>query len=165
MIIKKIGGSLVATIAMLTLGNAALADDYCATESNEIKYMSDMLICSKDGGQWSQPIWQYQGKKGDGCVIHSKLAKLLYVPRDPDGTKPPVGGKNGKGGNLASGAANDLVDHKYQSALEQLQGFQNTIEFDAKLNPENPTAAKDAENWRTWAMGMQGKVKACMPTT
>jgi len=158
MIIKRLGGSLAIAVSMLAFSMTAFAQA-CDVESAEIKYMADVLVCGKDGGQWNDAaIWQFKGKNGDGCEVHTKLAKLLYEERTDE---PPP---RKKGNNVAKGAANDLDDGKYQSALDQLQLFIDTIVNDAKLNPNNPDAAEQADDWVTWAMGMQGKVEACMPT-
>ena len=154
--IKKIGSGLVVAISMLAFNAAAQADHNCGSQIDGIKTIELWLNCDKT---WTDdPIWQFQGGKGknkdvttDGCEVHKKLSKLLYELRTDE---PPIqGGKNGKGNgnNQARGAANDLDDHKYQSAVDQLQLFQDTIENDAKLNPDfEPTDLpyyRDAQMW------------------
>lgn len=162
--IKKIGGSFAVAISMLAFNAVAQAD--CTVESAEIKLQADWLLCAKDGGKETQAIWQFKGTKGDGCEVHKKLAKQLYVPHD----EPPLGRGKGKGNNIAQGAANSLDDEKYEDALMHLQTFIDTIRESAKLNPKNPDAASDADWWATWAQGMKGRIEGtavaqgCMPT-
>ena len=156
---KKIGAALAVAIATLTLSGPALASDACDDTSYKIKYMTDMFICGTHGGQWPQAISQCKGKRGDGCDVHDKLAKLMHVIRDEEPPKP--GGKKGKGNNLARGAANDLDDHKFQSAIDQLQLFWDTIEYDAKLNTKNDNADVEADDWQAFAVQMQAAIQGC----
>lgn len=156
---KKMGAALAVAIATLTLNGPVLANDACSDTSFKIKYMTDMFICATHGGQWPQAIWQFKGKKGDGCDVHDKLAKLMYVVRDEEPPKP--GGKKGKGNNLARGAANDLDDHKFQSAIDQLQLFWDSIEYDAKLNTKNDNADVEADDWQAFAIQMQAEIQGC----
>ena len=170
MSIKKISGALAVVVAMLGFNSIAQADDACAADSADIKLYADMLICGYgeyDGGQWTmQSIWQFKGKKGDGCAVHEKLAKQLHTPHD----EPPLGRGKGKGNNLAQGAANSLDDHKYEDALQHLQNFIDTINESARLNPDfvaapeaHQTAAWWAQAWVDMATAMKRRVESCMP--
>ena len=89
--------------------------------------------------KWTyDPIWQYRGGKKnetlDGCEVHANLAKQLYVEHDD----PPKdrGNPDNKGFRLAQGAANALLDHKYEDAILHLRNFYETIANNAKLNPD-----------------------------
>ncbi len=170
--IKKIGSGLVVAMSMLAFNAAAQADDNCKSQIDKIRMLELQLNCDKT---WNlEPIWQFQAGKGknkdvttDGCEIHSKLSRLLYELRTEE---PPIqGGKNGKGNgnNQARGAANDLADHNYQSAVDQLQLFEDTIANDAKLNPEFTDAAKWADYFKTHAMSIRGEIdpltETCSP--
>ena len=156
---RKWQAVLAATIATLMLSSPVIAGDACSDTSFKIKYMTDMFICANHGGQWPQAIWQFKGKKGDGCDVHDKLAKLMHAVRDEEPPKP--GGKKGKGNNLARGAANDLDDHKFQSAIDQLQLFWDSIEYDAKLNTKNDNADAEADDWQAFAIQMQVEIQGC----
>ena len=171
---KKITGGLAAAVAMLGLSGAAVADhDDCAGVADKIIMKTSWLLCDDNGGQYDfDPIWQFQGKKGNGCEVHFKLAKQLYVPHDD----PPKDRGKGKGFRLAQGAANSILDHNYESAILHLQNFQETIESSAKLNPDPDavfpvksgdvryTAAELADWWKSWAAIKEDEVAACMPT-
>ena len=90
--------------------------------------------------KWTyDPIWQYRGGKKnetlDGCEVHAKLAKQLYVEHE-DGEPPKDRGNPNKGFRLAQGAANALLDHKYEDAILHLRNFRETIANNAKLNPD-----------------------------
>lgn len=169
---KKISGA-VAALTLLLVGGVTQADhDACLAEAEEIIIKTDFLLCADDGGQYVyDPIWQFKGKKGDGCEVHAKLAKQLFVPHDD----PPANQGKGKGFRLAQGAANAILDHKFEDAILHLQNFQNTIEFNAKLNTDPDaefpfkstgvrfTAAELADWWKSWAASMESRVAACMP--
>lgn len=170
----KIFGGAAATLTLLLAGGVAQAnDDACATIADEIIMKTSWLICDDNGGKYTyDPIWQFKGGKGNGCDVHFKLAKQLYVPHD----SPPDGKGKGKGFREAQGAANAILDHKYEDAILHLQNFQNTIADAAKLNmdkdavfPEKPsgeryTAAELADWWKGWAAIKESEVAACMPT-
>lgn len=159
MIIRKLGGSLA--VAILAFSTNAIAGD-CTAQADDIKnQFVKELLCTTDGGWWyDTPIWQYQGKKGDGCVVHGKLAKQLYVAHDDNDPPTNKGGKNGF--REAKGVANSLYDRKFEEALQSLQIFIDTIENDAKPNPAFPGGVPAAENeaglWVLWAKGMQDQI-------
>jgi hypothetical protein len=168
----KIGG-VAAALTLLLVGSVAQADhDACLAEAEEIVMKTSWLVCDDFGGKYVyDPIWQFKGKKGNGCEVHSKLAKQLYVLHDD----PPRDRGKGKGFRLAQGAANSILDHKFEDAILHLQNFQNTIEESAKLNPDTDaefpeksagvqfTAAELADWWKSWAANMESRVAACMP--
>ncbi len=131
--IRKWQAVLTATIATMTLSGPAMAEHKCSAQIEQLRDgLVQRLSCNKT---WDDdPIWQFQGGKGknkdvdtDGCSIHEKLSALIYEKRTEE--PPKLGGKKGKGNNLAKGAVNDLIDHKFQSAIDQLQLFQDTIEY------------------------------------
>jgi len=161
MIIKRLGASLAVAVSFLAFSMNAVAGD-CVAQADAIKNeFVNKLLCTADGGWWYDiPIWQYQGKKGDGCVVHGKLAKLLYVPHVD--SEPPTnkGWKNGF--RDAKGAANSLYDGKFAEAVLTLQQFIDTIENDAKPNPAFPGGVPAAENeaglWVLWAEGMRDQI-------
>ena len=154
--IKKMSGSLAVAVSLLALNGVAMAGD-CSLESTDIKLQAATLRCEflGNGTYTGDPIWQFKGKGEKGCVVHEKLAKLLYELR----TDPPPEQK--KGNNKAKGAANDLDDHKYQSAIDQLQLFIDTIEYDAVLNPDYKGAADAAREQQNWAVDMQNQILSC----
>lgn len=160
MSIKKLCGSVVAAMGMLVLSAPAMAGD-CTDVAYAIKTASSNLICSADG--WTgDPIWQWKGKGDLGCAVHEKLAKQLFVPHDD----PPADRGKGKGFRLAQGAANALLDGKYEDALLHLQTFWDTIEYNAKLNSDNPDAAAQADAQQALAedfMAMIDPVLGCTP--
>ena len=154
--IRKWQAVLTATIATMTLSGPAMAEHKCSAQIEQLRDgLVQRLSCNKT---WDDdPIWQFQGGKGknkdvdtDGCSIHEKLSALIYEKRTEE--PPKLGGKKGKGNNLAKGAVNDLIDHKFQSAIDQLQRFQDTIEYDAVLNPDPDFSAEGhtAEEWAYW---------------
>jgi len=136
--IQKIGGSLAVALSLVAFGTAMADEASCLAVGDDIQYLSQELRCDPDG-YWTGPaIWQYKGKGELGCIVHEKLAKLLYEER----TEPPPEIK--KGNNLAKGAANDVYDGKYQDAIDQLQRFIDTILYDARLNKDFDGAAAAA---------------------
>lgn len=156
--IKKIGGSLAVALSMLALNGVVMADCDVGTISTDIKDQATALRCDGLGGSYKgAPIWQYKGDGDKGCVVHEKLAKLLWEVRDGS-TPPPI--KNGN--NLAKGAANDMDDGKFQSAIDQLQRFWDTIEYEAVLNRKNIGASDAAEAQQLWAVGVQTEIAACL---
>ena len=177
--IKKISGTLAVVITMLVFNSIAQADDICTRQIDIITTTSKNLGCySTSDGSWMEPpIWQWgKGKKTgeDGCVIHHKLQQALYVPRDPyrdDGTTPPYKGKTNRNGfNLAQGAAQLLVSHDFEGAMNKMQQFHDTIKDNAKLNtdpkdwPDPLVPAKYADRLMTWALATKGRIEDCMPT-
>jgi len=143
---RKWQAVFAATIVTLTLSSPAMAGD-CAADKAQIDQLELLVQNLSCGGDWpvGNPIWQgakAKGKNKDAdvdpalCSIHEKLLKLIYEERTEEGAPPKPGGKNGKGNNLAKGAVNDLRDYKFQSAIDQLKLFEDTIEFDAVINPE-----------------------------
>ena len=154
--IKKMSGSLVTAISVLALSAPAMAGD-CDDVADAVEAAANNLICTTDGGVtgWSgDAIWQFKGKGDLGCAVHSKLAKQLYVPHD----EPPLGRGKGKGNNVAQGAANALRDHKYEDAIAHLQNFWDTIEYNARLNSDNPDAAAQADDQQEIAMLLMGEI-------
>jgi len=154
--IKKLSGTFAVAVSLLALNSVAMAGD-CSVQSTDIKDQAVALRCEAlgNGTYVGDPIWQYRGKGEKGCVVHEKLAKLLDELRTEE---PP---QQKKGNNKAKGAANDLDDHKYQSAIDQLQRFWDTIEYDAVLNPDNPGAVDAAALQQEWAVDMQTQILAC----
>ena len=160
--IKKMSGSLVAAISVLALSAPAMAGD-CDEVADAIEAAANNLNCTTDGitGWTGDAIWQWKGKGELGCAVHAKLAKQLYTPFDP--SKPPP---KKKGNNDAKGAANALRDHKYESAILHLQTFWDTIEYNARLNSDNPDAAAQADAQQEIAMLFMGEIDAvngCTP--
>ena len=161
--IKKMSGSLVAAISVLALSGPALAGD-CTEVADAVEAAAINLICTTDGGitGWTgDNIWQWKGKGELGCAVHAKLAKQLYVPFDASKPPPKKGGKND-----GKGAANALRDHKYEDALLHLQNFWDTIEYNARLNSDNPDAAAQADAQQEIAMLFMGEIDAvngCTP--
>ncbi len=157
--IKKIGGSLAVALSMLALNCVVMAVCDVGTISTDIKDQATALRCESlgNGTYIGDPIWQYKGDGNKGCVVHEKLAKLLWELRDGS-TPPPI--KNGN--NLAKGAANDMDDGKFQSAIDQLQRFWDTIEYEAVLNRKNKGASAAAEAQQGWAVGVQTEIAACL---
>jgi hypothetical protein len=161
MIIKKLGGSFVAAMAILALSAPAMAGD-CTDVAYAIKAASTNLICGDADANWTGPaIWQWKGKGELGCAVHEKLAKQLFVLHD----EPPLGRGKGKGFRLAKGAANALLDHKYEDALLHLQNFWDTIEYNAKLNSDNPDAAAQAEAQQALAMDFMSMIDPVLGCT
>ena len=135
--IKKMSGSLVAATLLLGLNTVAMAD--CATVISDTEDLAAMLRCEVDVGTWdnNNAIWQWKGKGSMGCAVHRKLAKQLNEERDEydSETMPPYkGAKNKNGNNVAAGAANDLRNGKFESALAHYQTFMDTIMYSAKVN-------------------------------
>lgn len=161
--IKKMSGSLAVAVTVLALSAPAMAGD-CDDVADAIEAAANNLICTTDGGLtgWTgDAIWQWKGKGELGCAVHKKLAKQLFVPFDP--SKPPP---KKKGNNDAKGAANALRDHKYESAILHLQNFWDTIEYNARLNSDNPDAAAQADAQQEIAMLFMGEidpVNGCTP--
>lgn len=147
--IQKLGGSLAAAISIFALSAPVLADHTCGEVITNLKGQAADLRCETDiYGDYLEtevPIWQFKGKTSAkyGCQVHDKLAKLLHELRTTE--PPPQGGKNGNGNgnNQARGAANDLDDDKFDSAIDQLMLFWNTIEYDAKLNMDDYPNSED----------------------
>ena len=198
---KKIAGGFAVTLPIVMLcGLANAADDYTIkTVASHIESHVKALTCNntetKDASgavtgvtiNWTAPdlatvyhapIWQYKGQVGEkGCVVHDSLVKQLYVPRADyvEDTMPPYkGAKTAKGNNLASGAANDLMDGKYESAVKHICTFIDVIDNNARLNSVDdfsPTtayklamdqilAADDRENDAGWLFDL-GEMRTC----
>lgn len=155
--IKKMSGSLVAATLLLGLNTVAMAD--CADVITEIELKANALRCttSSSGGQWdpANPIWQYKGTKGDGCVIHEKLARKL----DEERTEPPPKINKNKT-NTEAGAANNFRNGKYEAGQQSLQDFIDTMLYAAKTK-DGQQGEEDA--LVDWAMTMQIDALACMP--
>lgn len=144
--IKKITGGLAAALPIVMLSGMATADHVDVNDvATEIFMHAEKLACdyTKDAEgnvlaiAWADandvvytaPIWQHKGKVGSyGCVVHDSLAKQLYVPHD----SPPIG--RGKTKAVAKGAANDLWDGKFDSAVKHICTFIDVIENNARLN-------------------------------
>lgn len=165
----KLSTALGAGVVALSMGQAAMADMVCPYLADpsydtanlrsdlvrDLPMVATSLRCDTDSGTWpnGNPIWKYRSS-GDGCLVHSKLAKLLDEPRDSLSSPPPIK----KGGNTAAGAANDLANGKDDEALTKLYEFVNTILYSAKLNPNfapiaGKTAADKAADFRGIAEG------------
>lgn len=141
--IKKITGGLAAALSAFMLSGIATADHvdvddvaldiflHAGKLTCDIDYTRDPVIMWTDhlGNTQTAPIWQYKGKVAEyGCVVHDNLAKQLYVPHD----SPPIG--RGKTKAVAKGAANDLWDGKFDSAVKHICTFIDVIENNARLN-------------------------------
>ena len=199
---KKIAGGFALALPIVMLSSVANAvDDYTiGLVASDIISHAEALKCeiipvydtadpSKQIGStinWTAPdltiyhapIWQYKGQVGEkGCVVHDSLVKQLYVPRADyvEDTMPPYkGAKTAKGNNLASGAANDLMDGKYESAVKHICTFIDVIDNNARLNSVDdfsPTtayklamdqilAADDRENDAGWLFDL-GEMRTC----
>ena len=133
MTIKKLSGSLAVAMAVFGLSGAAIADDHlqsCQDVIIEIELKADALRCGPYGWDPTMPIWQFRGTKGDGCVVHEKLARKLNEER----TEPPPK-INKKGTNDAAGAANSFANGKYEAGLLSLQEFVDTMLYAANVKP------------------------------
>jgi len=96
--------------------------------------------------EYNAPIWQYKGQVGVlGCAVHASLAKQLFTPFDPN--EPPVT-KKGKGAAQATskGASNDLMDGKYESAVQHICTFIDVIDNNARLNTVDDFPSTTAED-------------------
>jgi len=161
--IKKICGSLAVAISMFALSATASAGEYfdCPIGDRdatvtEIIDMATALRCDGDfsspenPGLWSHvdPIWQWKNKPENGCIVHTKLARLLYEERNfDDSSSKPRMNKN----NLAKGAAQDLTEDtvaKDDSARAQLMKFIQDI----GVATENPGHDQDARDFIDSAM-------------
>ena len=154
--IKKMSGSLVAATLLLGLSTVVMAD--CDDVIYEIELKADALRCDPDpdiGWDAKNPIWQYKGTKGDGCVIHQKLAKKLNEVR----TEPPPK-INKKGTNFAAGAANNFRNGKYEAGQQRLQDFIDTMMYAAKAH-DDQQGEEDA--LVEWATGIQTEAMVCRP--
>lgn len=167
---KKIAGGFAVTLPIVMLcGLANAADDYTIkTVASHIELHAKALTCNnteiKDpvSGEvteviinWTAadlatvyhaPIWQYKGQVGEmGCVVHASLAKQLFTPFDPN--EPPVT-KKGKGAAQATskGASNDLMDGKYESAVQHICTFIDVIDNNARLNTVDDFPSTTAED-------------------
>jgi len=92
--------------------------------STNLVALATELRCSPgteaNPGAWTgAPIWQ---KRGEGdCEVQESLAKKLNEERDfEEGDKPP---RNKNNTNTAAGAANDVANGKYLSAVDKLDAF------------------------------------------
>ena len=153
--IKKMSGSLAVAIAVLGLSSVATAD--CLDTITEIEHMADELRCSTVDGDYNRDtaIWQYK-RNGDGCVIHSKLARKLNEER----TEPPPR-INKKRTNTAAGAANSFANGKYEAGLASLQDFIDTMLYSAKANPGKQGEEDLLVEWATDVYTEAADV--CMP--
>jgi hypothetical protein len=141
MSIKKLSGSLAVAIAVCGLSGAAMAD--CEDVIIEIERQADALRCEPDG-LWdaSMPIWQYRGKKGDGCVLHEKLARKL----DEERAEPPPK-RNKKGTNTKAGAAEAFAKGQYEEGLAQLQEFIDELLYSLEAKPDMQAAEDALVQW------------------
>ena len=169
---KKIAGGLAAALPIVMLSSFANAADQYTTGlvASDIQAHAKALTCeiipiyddvtkeqtgstinwtAPDLTVYHAPIWQYKGQVGEkGCVVHASLAKQLFVPRDEynaDTMPPYKGAKTAKGGNVASGAANDLMGGKYESAVQHICTFIDVIDNSARLNTVDDFAPTNAE--------------------
>lgn len=151
--ISKLSGSLVAATLILGLNAVATADlsEECLDVIADIEgQAASIRQCDKNGLDYPTPIWQYKGTKGDGCVVHEKVARKL----DEDRTEPPPPIK--KGNNVAAGAANDFLNGKYDAGQAKLQDFIDTLMYAAKaVDQEREDALVE------WAVGVQTDAMAC----
>jgi hypothetical protein len=158
--IKKVGGIAAILFTCGSFGSVALADcrEIVALDAEALAIQ---LRCSgyRDGldAEWKgDPIWQYKGKKGDGCEVHYRLAKKL--DEEPQ-LKTTV---KGKPKNTNRGVASALRAYKDEAAIESLQQFMDTIMYNAKLNPDPDVDAAaaaqafvdDASLILTWVYGL-----------
>jgi len=146
---RKWQAAIAATIVTLTLSSPAMAGD-CAADRAQIDQLELLVQHLSCGGDWppGNPIWQGAKAKGKNknadvdpelCSIHEKLLKLIFEQRYEPGSTDPYDEKPKKNKhetNYARGAVHDLRDYKFQSAIDQLKRFEDTIEFDAVINPE-----------------------------
>ena len=151
--IKKMSGSLAVAIAVLGLSSVATAD--CLDTITEIEMKAVELRCSDTGYNTDTAIWQYK-RNGDGCVIHSKLARKLNEVRTEE---PPR--INKKGTNTAAGAANSFANGKYEAGLASLQDFIDTMLYSAKANPGKQGEEDLLVEWATDVYTEAADV--CMP--
>lgn len=81
-------------------------------------------------GNWShEEIWQ---KRGDGdCAVQDSLAKKLNEEREFDENSKPPRNKNNT--NTAAGAAGDVRNAKYLSAVDKLDAFIKDV-YKSRLN-------------------------------
>ena len=167
---KKIAGGFAVTLPIVMLcGLANAADDFTIkTVASHIEFHAKALTCNNTETMdaatgevtgvtinWTAPdlatvyhapIWQYKGQVGEmGCVVHASLAKQLYTEFDPN--EPPVL-KKGKGVSQASskGASNDLMDGKYESAVQHICTFIDVIDNNARLNTVDDFPSTTAED-------------------
>lgn len=94
----------------------AVCGDAAAT-SAELVRLSEHLRCGEEAPHWpsDNPIWE---KMGSGsCDVHESLADKLWVePSEPVDT-----GKKGKGpGKVTEGAAQKVLEGKYEDAIQKL---------------------------------------------
>ena len=96
-----------------------------ATITANLVGLAEELRCAPgtvaNPGNWplGYPIWQKRG--GGSCDVQDALAKKLNEERDfGDDSKPP---RNKNNTNTAAGAANDVNNGKFLSAVEKLDAF------------------------------------------
>ena len=161
---KKIAGGFAVTLPIVMLcGFANAADHYTiGLVASHIEAHAKALTCGSKvvedveiplywtasdlKTEYYAPIWQYKGQVGEmGCVVHASLAKQLYTPFDPN--EPPVT-KKGKGVAQATskGASNDLMDGKYESAVQHICTFIDVIDNNARLNTVDDFPSTTAED-------------------
>ena len=148
MTIKKLSGSLAAALAVFGLSGAAMADGHiqsCDDVVIDIERQAVALRCEPDG-LWdpANPIWQYRGKKGDGCVLHEKLARKLNEERTEPPPKP-----NKKGKNTKAGAAEALAKGQYEEGLAQLQEFTDELLYSLEAKPDMQDEEDALLEWGT----------------
>lgn len=107
-----------------------------ATISASLEGLATYLRCSPgtgaNPGTWPyDAIWQ---KRGEGsCEVQDSLAKKLNEEREfAEGDKPP---RNKNNTNTAAGAANDVANGKYLSAVDKLDAFVRDV-YKSRLNSE-----------------------------
>jgi hypothetical protein len=168
----KLCGSFAVAASILGMSGIASADDYpfVCNEGSLIAAMQHIaqdLRCKPDG-DWAGPaIWR-KGRTAS-CDIQTSLAKQLDEPRTAEDAPPPVGGKNGKGGNLAAGAANDLLNGKVDDAKLHIANYLAGIDK-ANVNDSFGTyLGMSASGWSMWFRNygedFQGCLEDLYPTT
>ena len=124
---RKILAALGAALVMLGISMPAAAFD-CggndpATIQANLTALAQTVRCENDStvnpGLWNSdnPIWEKRAQPS--CDVHQRLARQLHEEREfAAGTKPP---KNTN--NLATGAAWDVRNGKYEGAISKLDSF------------------------------------------
>ena len=105
-------------------------------------------------GTWptDYPIWQKRG--GGSCEVQDSLAKKLNEERE-EGTKPRP---NKKVTNTTAGAANDVTNGKYLSAVEKLDAFVDDV-YKSRLNIWDDGPANGFQNTLAAKMYFVGEVQ------
>lgn len=129
--IRKSLTAIGAALMMVGMSAPASAYEWCTgtdtpnpvTITANLEALATELRCDLESevnpGTWPEnyPIWQKRG--GGSCEVQDSLAKKLNEERAfEDGDKPPP-----KKNNTAAGAAKDVENGKYLSAVEKLDAF------------------------------------------